>query len=190
MAATEVNTQTQTVVTLRPPSADVRLKFFHSLGFDTQQQQQQSASPSGTPAHRPPYPGNRQAFNSMPPHPQGCYTIDENNTSWAQRIQNVNTFQEELKWDPHDEQQRYVRPRASAVTTEPSSPTSATATPMEQDNQPKKKKKSLSFHETVEVVPIPMRNEYSNRVKARLWSNAMEIQENAARNSMEFAHEG
>jgi hypothetical protein len=54
----------------------------------------------------------------------------------------------------------------------------------------KKPKRSLAFRETVDVVPIPMRTEYSNRVKARMWSNASEIYQNAARNTIEFAAEG
>lgn len=54
----------------------------------------------------------------------------------------------------------------------------------------RKPKKKLNFNDSVSVVPIPMRTEYSNRVRSRLWSNAMEIHENAARNTIEFAAEG
>mmetsp|Transcript_7692 Transcript_7692/g.10493 ORF Transcript_7692/g.10493 Transcript_7692/m.10493 type:complete len:206 (-) Transcript_7692:364-981(-) len=58
------------------------------------------------------------------------------------------------------------------------------------DGGDQKKKKNISFHNTVDVVPIPMRTEYSDRVRTRLWSNAVEIHENAARNQVEFAAEG
>jgi hypothetical protein len=54
----------------------------------------------------------------------------------------------------------------------------------------KRPKKRISFDVKVKVVPIPMRDEYSNRVRSRLWSNALEIHENATRNSIEFAAEG
>ena len=56
--------------------------------------------------------------------------------------------------------------------------------------QTSKKGKSLTFKEVVEVVPIPMRNEYSTRVRSRLWSSAFELHENAVRNTIEFASEG
>lgn len=48
----------------------------------------------------------------------------------------------------------------------------------------------ISFEETVEVLPIPMHSEYSTCVRTRLWSNAVEIRQNAMRNRIEFAAEG
>eukprot|EP00586_Coscinodiscus_wailesii_P002646 CAMPEP_0172491104 /NCGR_PEP_ID=MMETSP1066-20121228/21802_1 /TAXON_ID=671091 /ORGANISM="Coscinodiscus wailesii, Strain CCMP2513" /LENGTH=189 /DNA_ID=CAMNT_0013259963 /DNA_START=43 /DNA_END=609 /DNA_ORIENTATION=- len=49
---------------------------------------------------------------------------------------------------------------------------------------------SISFNDNVSVVPIPMRNEYSDRIRSRLWTNVEEIHENAQRNMIEFAAEG
>ena len=59
-----------------------------------------------------------------------------------------------------------------------------------QESSPNNKKKRISFNDSVNVVPIPRRDEYSSRISSRIWSNAAEINENAARNSVEFAAEG
>ena len=54
----------------------------------------------------------------------------------------------------------------------------------------KVKRTQISFNETVDVLPIPTRFEYSPEMRSQLWSSIHEINENAARNTIEFASEG
>lgn len=51
-------------------------------------------------------------------------------------------------------------------------------------------RRKVSLNHQVAVVPIPMRGEYPDPVRARLWSTASELYENAVRNSVEYASEG
>ena len=47
----------------------------------------------------------------------------------------------------------------------------------------------VCFDASVKVHPIPARSDYSQRMRSILWTPNMEIQQNAARNSLEFASE-
>jgi hypothetical protein len=63
-------------------------------------------------------------------------------------------------------------------------------TEYEQLETPKSGRRKIQFNEDVNVMPIPMRTEYSSRIKKRLWSGNSEIFANAQRNTLEFAYEG
>eukprot|EP01083_Nonionella_stella_P151234 482957_1 len=53
-----------------------------------------------------------------------------------------------------------------------------------------RKKKGVTIHKSVAVVPIPSRLEYSSRMRERLWTASSDLASNAARNTIEFASEG
>lgn len=57
-----------------------------------------------------------------------------------------------------------------------------------QEQKPQRRK--ICFNDSVSVAHIPMRSEYSDRVRSRIWSNRYEIHENATRNAIEFQAEG
>lgn len=48
----------------------------------------------------------------------------------------------------------------------------------------------IHFKDTVSVMPIPSRYQYSDRIKQRIWSNRIELREMAQRNMIEFESEG
>jgi hypothetical protein len=52
-----------------------------------------------------------------------------------------------------------------------------------------KRERAVCFDVNVKVYPIPARSDYSNRMRAVMWVSGTEIQQNAARNTLEFAAE-
>ena len=50
-------------------------------------------------------------------------------------------------------------------------------------------RKSLRFHDIVTVHPIPKYTVYSKRIRETVWTSAQEMEENVARNCLEFAAE-
>lgn len=57
-------------------------------------------------------------------------------------------------------------------------------------NTTQKQKRVVNFNNKVDVIPIPMRNEYSSRISKHLWHNSYELYEMVLRNQEEFRHEG
>jgi hypothetical protein len=164
-----------------------------SSAMAQQQQQQQAAGPMAVAS---PAASSTNAINAA---------AAAASSSWVHpRSQNVPVYTDFLKYDRLADVKYSAQQKRRKTATEQetasfsSSPSSLGASPANggkpaaraTTKNGAKQRRRLNFNETVKVVPIPMRNEYSNRVRTRLWSNALEIHENAARNTIEFAAEG
>ena len=93
-------------------------------------------------------------------------------------LQSVPRYTSQLKYNHHEEKKRLERRvhllrAAGSANPESSSPT----TPSNMS----KPKRCITFNESVKIVPIPMRSEYSDRIRSRLWSNTIELYENAGK---------
>jgi hypothetical protein len=108
-------------------------------------------------------------------------------------LQKVQKYSTQLKYNRKDEKRRMQRrqQRSSAANADKNSSSSSILSPASSpsNNKKSKPKRCITFNESVKVVPIPTRHEYSDRIRCRLWSNTIELYENAARNHVEFAAE-
>ena len=98
-------------------------------------------------------------------------------------LQKVPRYSTQLKYNRQDEKKRMERlerlqQRNAAASAEENTSVSSSESP---SSAKKSKPKRCTFDETVKVVPIPKRNEYSDRIRSRLWSNTIELYENAGR---------
>jgi len=142
-------------------SQQVRNKFFNMIGIESSQRQ-----------HNKSVLGPGQATNAMLKEVSRMHP----------RTENVVTLREELKYNHNDDLSLHKHRQRLILSTNKSN--------QDKSDSKRLRKKKITFDNTVNVLPIPMRDEYSDRIAGRLWSSAAEIQEMAMRNSLEFAAEG
>lgn len=143
-------------------SLRLRSNLLHKLGIHDDKEQSQARQPS------------RGLLDGLPVTEQPLTGEEDENYDERQEPQQAMSWTERLMV--------FVPSSLESRTGVASSSSSSTVdTPTE---------KGVTFNETVSVVPIPMRSDYSHRVRERLWNDVDNILINAQRNAMEFAAEG
>lgn len=136
--------------------------------------------------------GNHRRHQSV-----GGETLGEvmlGNTATSRSLLSNVRLKEELKYDSDEDAEQpnpnsynsysrfFGKQQSSSNNADNNRPPKNTA------NIPRRRR--LLFSDSVKVVPIPMRSEYSNRIKERMYSGRVELSENAQRNVVEFEAEG
>ena len=167
-ASSEEETR-QTSSEVRPPrtvsASHIRSRFLNSLGIVNPNEPQQH-------------------------HQESTHPIKGVGPNSFQRRKRSESFNEPLKGDygmPDDELSVCSRSAAPSVTS--SSLDSASSSYDTSSYATCKQRTAVSFDPCVTVVPIPSRKAYSDRIKCHLWTPIEELNENAARNYVEFAAE-
>lgn len=125
------------------------------------------------------------------------------NTASSRSLLSNVRLKEELKYDSDEDIESYSRnsyhrffgrrqpqqqPSSSSNGNDNRVSSNGTATTTTNNKQ--RNRRRLVISNDVQVVPIPMRSEYSNRIKERMYSGRVELSENAQRNVVEFEAEG
>lgn len=125
----------------------------------------------------------------IPPKPQSQtssnQTVDNENV--RPKINFSQITHEPLKY----KEDRSAESSSNSYPADNGSNNSNTSSSSNNKNDRKKpQRRKICFNDSVSVAHIPMRSEYSDRVRSRMWSNRYEIHENATRNAIEFQAEG
>jgi len=139
-----------------------RTRLLNQLGLFQQQQQQQQQQQTSTSTKRQSKAALQCTTSEYQPSVLGS----------------VIPFETKLN-DSYDDNNTGSSPCPSFV----SSPHSSFASDNPSDHH-------IHFKDTVSVIPIPSRYQYSDRIKQCMWSNRIELREMAQRNLIEFESEG
>ena len=144
------------------PADEVRARFIHNLGIQKQQQ--------------PPQQQQQQRQRLDPPSKSSSSHSISNPTATTST---ATTFQ---PWDESYEGQLRQDDNKS-ISHYPFSSKKSKQCCMLKDNR------KLQYNEITTIHPIPSHKVYSNRIKSTIWTGAIELGENVARNSLEFSYE-
>lgn len=100
-------------------------------------------------------------------------------------LQNVPRYTTQLRYNRQDERKHMERRKQRSAAASANTNSSSS----ESSPEKSKPKRCITFDESVNVVPIPMRHEYSDRIRSRLWSNTVELYENAGRSCKLTLHQ-
>ena len=160
-------------------------KIVHKLGIETSHHDEsRSPSPRTTMATQQ---HTAVGTRISPPAAEGSGPTFERDEWACPHAKNVVFIEEPLKYDNRQVKNNVDDSSASDHDSPVAPKRRKTGSP---DAAGTRLGKRCTFNESVQVIPIPMRSEYSHSVRSRLWAGAKEIQEMAARNTVEFASEG